>query len=464
MKIACIDKTAAERIKLQRFIDGAYQSCRSSVGHLSNVATIPASRDEVLLNTPPNVVAVGPGFTPEEAYLTAREIRGTHANVPIIVVLADESYTLRTLKRFERVADEVVTSSEQPIRLIHKISTFGGEVRTHKAGRIVVVEGVKGGVGSTSIVSGLAHAANALGKEALVVDLSPASALIHYMAADRWQSPDYAAYLSDRIVPEWNSVQRCITEAPNGVRLLLPPAGGTDVRELWLRDRESFEITLSMLDLLRERFDVILIDLAGAEGVLNFALHARADARLLVTSNDPASVHLLNNRLNMLAQAPGDSPLNILLNMTLERGLTKEDLLDFLVVNENFEESMAALKPIQYDSRGASWIGTGNTFYTESSKSTQRILEQTLSHLLGELQQEVSVPLSRISRGGLLEAMKRLTSRKAHATLKDFDLLALPEGPTGLDAEPANELTSPEVATSPLDDELYQAPRKVAND
>lgn len=423
MRIACVDKNASDRAKLQKFIDDAYAECRHSIGHISFIQTYPVTKDELLLSKAPDAVIVGPSYTIEDTYAVCREIRDTFPQVPILLLLDPSIYSLRTLRRFEKICTDIFSSAEPVVRLVHSLSSYDGASRQKKGGKVIVVTGVKGGVGATSVTSALAHSAEALGKTAVVVDLSAVSAFIQYMATKRWQSPDYSALLVDGLSPDNVIVQRCLTTAPNGITVLLPPSGGSEIRELWLRDRQKFEVTLSIVEILKDLFDVVLLDVAGAEGILVFALSSKAHARLLVTSNDPASVHLLNASLSRVAELPGNAQVQVLINSLHDRGLTKEDILDFLYINEHFREEMCLLEPIPYDARGKNWIGTGNTFYTECGTSAQSIFDDALSTLLlspDELEKRKPVKES------LFTGLKRLTSQTLKKRIRFADKLPAP--------------------------------------
>lgn len=432
MKIACVDKSAADRVKLQALLEDAYESCRQSVGYISLAQLVPLSKDELLLNSAPGVVVVGPGYNIEEAYAVCRDLRQKlPADVAVISILSPESFSLRALRRFERVCNEVFSTEERAIRIVHTLSALDRSRARTNQGRLVVVSGVKGGVGATSVVSALAHAAEAGGRSSIVIDLSPNGALIQYMGAERWQSPDFAALLADNLVPDEALIKRCIVRSPNGVHLLLPPSGGHEVRELWLRDAHRFELTLSVIDLLKEQYDLVLVDTARAEGVLDFALHTRADVRLLVTSNDPASVHLLNRTLTTLLETPGAGETQILLNELAERSLDREDVLDFLYLNEAFEEEMLQLPALPFDPRGRQWIGTGNTFYTEASRATQDILDRVLRSLMDPGQTQPVVAPRRLSMAQrLTSSLARLAGRIRPA--EPGIALALPRPSDGL--------------------------------
>jgi len=378
MKLACVDKSAVERLALQRVFQDAYESCKASIGHIALFSSYPASKEELLFSSAPDIIAIGSGFGAEDALTTCRELRRCFPDTPIFIFLKPEVYTLRVLQRFREVAQEIFTVEESAIRIIDRLSLYDITAKRQRHGKVIVVQGVKGGVGATSVVSGLAHAAEALGQNAITIDLSVSSALVQYMAAQRWHSPDYSALLSEGIIPDKTLVERCITTAPNGINVLLPPSGGTDVREQWLRDPNRFETSLAIVDVLTEMYNLVIVDTAGVEGVLPFALNTRAHSRVLVTSNDPASVHLLNCQLTQGTETPGDANIHVLVNLLHEALLNKEDVLDFLYTNPSFTKEMALLNPIPFDAKARNWIGTGNTFYTEGSMQLQAVLERAL--------------------------------------------------------------------------------------
>ncbi len=484
MRIACVDKTAADRVKLQKLIDESYEKCRASVGHLSLLQTVPASRDEVLINDPYELYAIGPSFSIEEAYLITRELREAFPGIPVLVVLSPEAYSLRTLRRFDKLADQIVSADDQPVRLIHAISSLDFAEQQRSVGHLIVVKGVKGGVGATSIVSGLAHAAEAIEKSAVVIDLSLTASFVQYMGTKRWHSPEYTALLVDSIIPDRAMVERCISRAPNGVSVLLPPSGGTEVREMWLRDEKRFEITLRVIEILKEMFDIVLVDSSSAEGVLSFALNTRANHRLLVTSNDPASVHLLNTTLGQLVDLPGIGDTQILINLLSERGLTKDDVSDFLILSEHYKEESCLLDPCQFDPRGRNWIGTGNTFYTECSTGMQRYFERALETLLsgevtskqqsGEERERTLLPkLRNWKRNGARTPKKLLAPVRALPleTARETPLIrpvtkTLPEAANGHNGTLATYKVSANGndAASTETTVLYEAPRPVVNE
>lgn len=387
MRIACIDNSAAERVGLQKLIEQAYHQCRDTLGHLSFPTISPCTKDELLVNTAPDIIVFGSGFPVERALSLAKELKLKLESARLCFFLTPENYTLRNLQRFEPFSQSIFSTADSLVRVVHTLVSHAETKSSSINGKLIVVSGVKGGVGATSLVSGLAHASQTIGKKAVVLDLSEKSVFAVYMGCRKTQSAEYSAILRDNILIDQSFIDKCLIESPNGVSVFLPPAGGPEIRELWLRDAQRVEISISIVDLLLEMFDLVIVDKAGTEGLLPYALTCRSASRVLVTSNDPASIHLLNLQLRDLFDLPGSGRNKIILNRLDERGLGKKELINLLRFQTTGSRDELDLALLSYDTRGRNWVGTGNTFYTESNAITQTLLEEmtlALSEPLGE--------------------------------------------------------------------------------
>lgn len=403
MRIACIDRSAEQRLSLQKFLDEAFSTCSSSATHLSFSHTYSASAQEAVVNTPPQLIVIGPSFSIEEAFVVCKDLRHAHNNVPIFLFLSCENFTLRALSRFDQLANEIFSIDEPPIRIIHKVFLYCSQPMNKKNGMLWTVNGAKGGVGTTSIVSGLAHAALCRGQKIVVMDLSATNAFACYLGANRLQSSEYATILSESLTPDEILVQRCLVTVPNGISIILSPSGGREIREQWLRDTIRYEVSIKIVDILLDLFNIVIVDIASAEGLLPFALNCRADKRLLISSNDPSSVHLLNTRLFQLAESQGSGEIKILLNLLNERSLSKEDILDFLSCNQYFHKHMLFPISVPYDKNAKNWIGTGNSFYIEGNNKLQKVLDKITDSLCRREE-----PLKKTTGASFWHKLKRL--------------------------------------------------------
>lgn len=375
MRIACVDKSPIERERIIRYLEEAFSSQRGAVGHLPDASISSCSFEELMFIADPGTIIIGPGFEIEQTFEACRKIRENFSDSPVILIFASANYSLRVLRRFERFTKALFCWEEPSTRLVHTLLELENSPPSRKRGRLLVVSGVKGGIGATSYVAGLAHAAQSLGHTSVLVDLSASGALIHYMGAPRRHSGEYSTILSERLRPQREIVDRLLVSAPNGTTLLLPPSGSKEVREMWLRDASRFEFSLVLFEFLLEMFDLVIVDRAGAEGILPFALNSQADVRLLLTTNDPASVYLLQRELCELADIPGDAETCVAVNLLLNEGLTDKDVFEFAIMNQSSLKPVIHLPMLPSDHRARHWIGTGNTLYTEGGRQIQAALE-----------------------------------------------------------------------------------------
>lgn len=375
--IACVDETASDRRLLVETINNAYQHCRKHVGHLDIPLARPMSVNEVLINSPQQAVVIGSRFSIEKAFLTAKSIRDQHPNQQIAVILDSNAANIMTINRFARISDAVIISNESAERLVVAIGSLVSSAGDKALGALVTVQGVKGGVGATSILTGLSQAVEAQNNKVVIVDLSRQSVVPFYLKCTRWQSADYRTALLDRYTPDLCITKKCIAQTSNGLDVLLPPAGGIETRELWLRDPDTFEISLGMINQLREIYDYVFVDLEAAEGALPLSLLTQSTSRILVSSNDHSSVHLLTNCLSQVAEIPG-GPIHIIINEVKPNGVKRKDILRVLELNDRYSDLMTLSDSICYDTEGADWIGTRNSFYVQASNRTRNILRETI--------------------------------------------------------------------------------------
>ncbi len=382
MRIACVDKTATDRLKLEEILSAGFRECRKTIGHILVSKFFPSSREQALVNSPPDVVVLGPGLTSDEAFAFVREWSSLHQDTPVFMFCLEERYSFKLLNRFEPYVREIFTLSDKASRYVYSISSTAKQENKRSKGSLVTVEGVKGGVGVTSITAGLAHAYQELGKSAVVVDLSSAGVFCQFMLADKWQSSEFSEILSQKRMPDTDKVERLLVSLKNGIKVLPPPSGGGEARELFLRNVETLDISLYLIDRLLEIHDVVIVDMAGSEGIFPFALTCRSDCRMLISGNDAGSVHLLGSKISGNHNI-GDGLVFVVLNSILQSGLGCEDVLDFISWVPGFEENMLYREEVPYNSKAALWMGTGNTIYTEGNAKLKNMLVTLANASLG---------------------------------------------------------------------------------
>lgn len=184
---------------------------------------------------------------------------------------------------------------------------------------------------------------------------------------------------------------------------------------MWLRDLERFEISLQIVESLLESYDLVLVDLAAAEGILPYALTSQADVRVLLTSNAPSSVHLLQQRLIEEQSIPGDAEVLVAITLLSPSGLTEKDIRDFILKDTPLlrEKEFRSLPSLTFDRKAQHWMGTGNSLYTESGKGLQSLLRAHVQMLAGGALESRHVHSQhRSPRGGDLFSLAKTTLKR----------------------------------------------------
>lgn len=383
MQIACIDSTSSARLRLQGKLEKYFEDCRSSTGHLPLHTLYPISEQELFLSNEPEVVVLGANQSIEESYSLASKIGKRFPDTTILIFLKDSNLTLSNLRRFESKAHTVFGENEPAIRILHQLEHVNkNSGKNREESLSIYVDGAKGGVGTTSIVTGLAHASTALGFQTLICDLSPYSSLSHYLQLGRSSSSEMTSVLTDGLSPTEQIIDGSVDRSANGLELLLPPSNQKDIRDLWLRDPLLFETSLQIFDLAKKQYDIIIIDGSRAEGILPYSLQSTADHSILVSQNTPSSAHLLDKTLSELKNVPGFSSCQVLINQSSNGTLRVKDIEKILAAENRHQDVIFHQAAIPFDEHAGSWMGSGNSFYTESKKKTQKILIKSLEAII----------------------------------------------------------------------------------
>lgn len=173
--------------------------------------------------------------------------------------------------------------------------------------RVVAVTSGKGGVGKTHLACNLAVLAARAGRRVLVLDadLGLANADIVLGIAPHY----HLGHLLDGSV----ALDHVLAEGPEGVRVL---AASTGVQELTHLDDAQKLRLVTALDVLEDRFDLVLVDCGAGIGdnVLFFA--GAAQEALLVISPEPTSLTDAYAAVKVLSQEAGVQDFSVVVNST----------------------------------------------------------------------------------------------------------------------------------------------------
>ncbi|MDD2942772.1 MAG: AAA family ATPase [bacterium] len=427
MKIACIDITAAGRDRLLAQLRAWLIAERQVIGHISRFEFFAMAPETINFSERIDVAVMGSGVGPEHAARLAEKISLRDDVTAIFVFLRSEDFSFANLQLFSQGSAEIFNDDNDRLRFLARLCATRVKNRADVRGRLCTFFAAKGGVGLTTIVTALAHAAQDRGQTALVLDLSRNSDIANSLALGKKFSTEFSSLLQQRCQLSLSDMASCIKTAENGINLILPPAGGAEVRESWIRASETLPTTMSLIEVALEQFDYVFVDTAQSEGILPFSLSVRSDERVMVSSNEVDSIYFATQKSSFGAGYLPGGEISLLINCRSLFGLTAAECMRYVRNVTDGAIEWKELPAIPCDRSGSFWIGSRNSFFTESNKATRTALGKLLRHLAGEPESATQSCDHSTPLGLLLRRMRQLTRGQRRITGRS--LLMLPHLP-----------------------------------
>ncbi len=362
-RILVIDDDA-EMLELIRVVlerRGEHQVIRSADG---------AEGVALAVADPPDLAIVDimmPGITGHEVCRQLRAHPAT-AKMPIIVLTA-RGQPIDRQAALEAGATEFVAKPVPLSELLEKVNAVLAEAHPARAEpRSVVLLGLRGGVGTTTVAVNLAAAlAQSNQGTVCLVDLCPASGHVALQLGLR-PMPNWSGLLEvDQM--DWETVTPLLLEHPSGLRVLASP-----VVPLVQQDLARTTVQ-ALLGVLLEQFDVVVVD---APPVLNEAATAALESAWrigLVTTADPPALQTAVGTLRALRDLA--SRCHLILNHPTPEPQWPADAIQRVL-------KRAPSADIPFDPGQAQALKSGQplTLHTSESPLTQAI-QNTLQALTG---------------------------------------------------------------------------------
>lgn len=384
MKIACIDKTAAGRDYLLAQVRAWLVAERQVIGHISRFEFFVIAPETVSFSEHIDLAILGSGLEPEVSARLVEQLELREDVAAVYVLLSSKAFSFENLQLYSQSCAEVFNEEKDQLRFLSRLCAARVKNRKSSKGRLCTFFAAKGGVGLTTVVTALAHAAQDRGQTALVVDLSRNSDIACSLSFAKKFSPELSGFLQQRCQLSPQELKTCVQTAENGINIILPPAGGAEIRESWLRSSETLPTTLSLIEAALAIYDYVLVDTAQSEGILPFSLAVRSDERVMVSSNEVDAIYFATQRSSLGAGHLSGRTVNLLINCRSLFGLTAGECLRYARNVTNSEINWKELPAIPCDRSGSFWTGSRNSFFTESSKATRIALSGLLAQLSGE--------------------------------------------------------------------------------
>lgn len=364
----------------------------------------------------PFAIFIGPTCV-EKIEETVARARAVFPKVPLAAIVDNDTYALEAV-RLRRLIDVRI----MPVADIAQMANFvldcesdtGAKLGLRTKGVISVCQ-LKGGVGCSTIAVGLAACWARNGLSVALIDLDDLNPQVtDWARVSNVHRQAVAEMLSQGVVPAYR-----LTE-------LLGVVEGYDARLVAMGQPENYyqgfhfkadiledapsssEFISSIIQVLQNEFDVVVIDGGRSWGISSFASLAPSQHTLLVIDDDGMSLRrsLLNlRRLRRESDDPKEFDLNrwsVLLNAYTGKLLTISDVSEEIEDLGIFPDT-SHLYTIPFSETGRQWGGPGESFYELADRQAKFALEEVAFSLV-PFRREMNV-----SSNGIVDRFQSLT-------------------------------------------------------
>jgi pilus assembly protein CpaE len=320
---------------------------RSLVGEVENfkvedVADTSDQLEQSVLRRDPDVVIVHAGIGPTPVLQVVRDLAMRRPGTAILVMadqVTPEVFTEAMDAGARGVLQHPVSLEDLQARLT-SAAQWATQMRRHLTmphelisagsgrGRVFVVSGSKGGVGTSTVAAHLAYdyVRSVPGKSVCLVDLDVEKGdLANLLGVSHRLDISDLAKVADDLGP--STVSSAIHRDPSGVGLLLAPENIEDVASIG--DRE----TRLIIGAVRRQFDVVIVDAGAHVTPVSAAAVEVADEVVLVTSPDVLALRGVHRTLDAWGRVGARKPetTRVLLNQVSKAADIQPDSVPRLI-------------------------------------------------------------------------------------------------------------------------------------
>lgn len=384
INIVVVDTSAEARNRATNQLAGFLRAPEGDDrGLVPRAAVKPLSPYELKFHAAPDVCVIGEGLASTDPGEVAR-IRKLFPESILLVRLSAGALGLNTIDQFARLgADDVISDEVSPGEFLRKLVIFARRRHKERTGTLVLIDGAKGGVGVTSIAASLAEALSLRGKKVAVVDLDiETQDLSRFLQTRPFVNENLRMLLDGERPISDECVLQCIVpicEEETGFFCMPPPPESDDLHESCAEHARAF---MSILEVLDEKFDYVVVDLGCVRGSLRKAFYRLADKLVFVTNNDPASLFASVDKVaRSRSLLSAGAELRVLLNAGTVEGITPATLREEFKRGAGLEDSEWLGVGVPLCKYGKRWPGSGGTLASLPKGSLAKVFEQLLVEL-----------------------------------------------------------------------------------
>jgi cellulose biosynthesis protein BcsQ len=383
LNIYVIDLTAESRNRIIYEINGFIQRDLQDNFLIPRINIKPLTISEVKFHAAPDICIVGQEFASHDLAKLA-DLRKLLPETSIIVKTQANLENISIFEQFARLGvDDTMPEGISAIEFFKKIILLTKRSKKAKSGQLILVEGSKGGQGTTSVAAAIGEILHEQNKKVLLVDLdSETQDLSRFLLVKPFINENLQ-YLIDQHRPiSEETVKQCILPVWQDEENLfcMPPIADSD--EIYDSRSNHARVFLSIFDILDKNFDYVVVDIGGVRGNIARTLYRIADTVICLVYSDPAALYACSSKVsNIRSHMSVKAKLSILECTPPKPALTSSLLRSEINRGAKIDADAWLPNALPYCSHASKWPGSGNTMYSSGSKNLRNALFTNLQAL-----------------------------------------------------------------------------------
>lgn len=383
IRIAVVDASAESRGRIISQLDSFLRVDAEETRLLPRISLRPASPQELKFAPAADLFLLGSELIDADATEVSR-LKKLFPNIPLVVLLSPRQSKLSFIEQIVRLgADDVFTSDVTAQYFFRRLLLLARKTIHKSSGKLVIVDGGKGGVGVTTIAAALAEIVSAQGKKVIIVDCDfETQDCSRFLQARPFLNENLRMILEEERAVTEESIEQSLSQVWEDDLNLRCMTAVAEADDLYDPRSRLPRIFLSVLEMLDSRNDLVVIDIGCARSSLQKMFYRVADKLIFVVNDDPATLYASVDKLTRARSfLAAGAQLCVLENTIGINGLGNKLLRREFSNAARLDKSSWAPEAIPFCKLGQRWPGSGATFFSQSRSSASRALMKMATFL-----------------------------------------------------------------------------------
>jgi MinD-like ATPase involved in chromosome partitioning or flagellar assembly len=383
IQIAVLDHSAEARAQIIDSLHGFLSNAGTDLLLLPRIQFKPISAQELRFNSAPDLLIIGSEFVARDLSEVPK-IKMSFPKTAVLLWLNKDQSNLVVVEQAARYGvDDVLFSDTTADYFFRRLLILVKKAVHHNSGKLVLVDGGKGGLGVTTLVAALGELIGSTGAKVTLIDLDfETQDLSRFLQARPFVNDNLRLLLDEERPVTEESVAQCLNliwQDQDNIKCMSPVLESDD-----LYDPRSnvTKIILSVIEVLDSINDVVIVDMGCARSALRKLFYRIADNLVFVVNDDPASLYASVDKLSKGRNLLGaGAQICVVENNIGLRGLGNKLLRQEFSRAARLENEHWADTSISFCKIGQRWPGSGSSFYSQAKNIASKQIESLAQSL-----------------------------------------------------------------------------------